>query len=261
MAGETYRLQAVILGKTKLGEADCILRMLAENGELVEAVAKGARKPTSPFSAQLELYSHVELLLARGKSLDIVKEARLLQAHEALRVEPASAAAAAVVCEFTAKTAQHGLEAPRLFALTVRSIDAVAASPAHKLCLIGAAYLFKAAAMLGSRPRFGQCAVCGKEVSLEGERCRFSLIDGGVVDEACASRCEAELLSAPLVGWASRLLGTRFDELDAPGTLTDSEAGDARLGEDVLSLAERWVLVQFGIRMKSVRSLVQYCAL
>ena len=47
----TYRTRAIVLDKTKLGESDLILELLAENGSLVRAVAKGARKPGSRLAA------------------------------------------------------------------------------------------------------------------------------------------------------------------------------------------------------------------
>ncbi|MFQ9180415.1 MAG: DNA repair protein RecO [Eggerthella lenta] len=80
----TYDARAIVLRKTKLGESDLILALLAEDGSQIRAVAKGARKPASSFAARLELYSVVDLLVARGRSLDIVKEARLVESNERL---------------------------------------------------------------------------------------------------------------------------------------------------------------------------------
>ena len=57
MAARTYTARAIVLRKTKLGESDLVVTLLAEDGSQVRAVAKGARKPSSPFAARLELYS------------------------------------------------------------------------------------------------------------------------------------------------------------------------------------------------------------
>ena len=43
-------------------------------------VAKGARKPGGRLAARCELFCTVDLLLARGRSLDIVSQAELLEA-------------------------------------------------------------------------------------------------------------------------------------------------------------------------------------
>ena len=79
MAADTYSLQALVLRKTKLGETDLIVTLLAQDGRQVRAVAKGARKPNSSFASRLEIFSEVDLLLVCGKSLDIVKEAKTAQ--------------------------------------------------------------------------------------------------------------------------------------------------------------------------------------
>ena len=95
MAADTYSLQALVLRKTKLGETDLIVTLLAQDGRQVRAVAKGARKPNSSFATRLEIFSEVDLLLVCGKSLDIVKEAKLFNAHIGVREDMEHAAAAA----------------------------------------------------------------------------------------------------------------------------------------------------------------------
>ena len=78
MAGSrTYRCRAIVLDKTKLGESDLILTLLADDGRQVRAVAKGARKPGSKLAARCELCCEVDLLLAHGRNLDIVSQAAL----------------------------------------------------------------------------------------------------------------------------------------------------------------------------------------
>lgn len=112
MASATYPLRALVLRKTKAGETDLILTLLAEDGRQVRVVAKGARKPSSSFSSRLETFCEVDVLLVRGKSLDIVKEARLLDAHMGAKATMEHAAAAAPVADLMARLSQPGLEAP-----------------------------------------------------------------------------------------------------------------------------------------------------
>ena len=76
MAGSrTYRTKVVVLDKTKLKETDLILTMLDERGRQVRAVAKGARKPGGRLAARCELFCTVDMLLAHGRSLDVVSQA------------------------------------------------------------------------------------------------------------------------------------------------------------------------------------------
>ena len=81
MAGSrTYRTKVLVLDKTKLKETDLILTMLDERGRQVRAVAKGARKPGGRLAARCEMFCTVDLMLAHGRSLDVVSQAELMEA-------------------------------------------------------------------------------------------------------------------------------------------------------------------------------------
>ena len=99
MAAGTYRARVIVLRKTKLGESDLVLTLLSEDGSQIRAVAKGARKPSSQFASRLELYSVADVLFAGGKSLDIIKEARLERAFGRIRSSMEHAAGAAAMAE------------------------------------------------------------------------------------------------------------------------------------------------------------------
>ena len=70
-----YRDDAVVLRVQKLGEADRIISLLTRRYGRVRAVAKGVRKTSSRFGARLEPFSHVDLQLYEGRSLDVVSQA------------------------------------------------------------------------------------------------------------------------------------------------------------------------------------------
>ena len=52
----TYHVRACVLDRTKLGETDLILTLLADDGRQLRAVAKGARKPGGRLAARMELF-------------------------------------------------------------------------------------------------------------------------------------------------------------------------------------------------------------
>ncbi|TMC38758.1 MAG: DNA repair protein RecO, partial [Chloroflexi bacterium] len=71
----TYRDRAVVLRKLDYGEADRIFTFLTQTHGKVGAIAKGVRRPTSKLGPSLELYGHVDLLLAKGRGeLDVVAQ-------------------------------------------------------------------------------------------------------------------------------------------------------------------------------------------
>ena len=80
-----YKEQGVVLRSVKLGEADKIVTVMTQGSGKVRAVAKGIRKTTSRFGARLEPFTHVSVMVYRGRgSLDTVS-----QVAASLDVQPA----------------------------------------------------------------------------------------------------------------------------------------------------------------------------
>lgn len=246
MACPTYTSRVIVLRKTKLGESDLILTMLAEDGSQLRAVAKGARKPKSSFASRLELFSVAEVLIARGKSLDIVSEAQLICGNAPLRADIALAAAAAPCAELLDRTTQLSLESPRLFDMTRTAFSAMAASDAGRVCSLTAAHLLKTFAFSGFRPTLDRCAVCGGEApSSPDGTVAFSPREGGVICSACRSRVEAFRVDSRAVSWAHFFLGSTFRDVAA------SSAGPTE-AFSVLDLCQRWTREHVGHRLKSL---------
>ena len=73
-----FRDDGIVLRTQKLGEADRIITLLTRSSGRVRAVAKGVRRTSSRFGSRLEPFTHVDLQLAEGRSLDIVTQAETL---------------------------------------------------------------------------------------------------------------------------------------------------------------------------------------
>ncbi len=255
MAGATYTTRVIVLRKTKLGESDLILTMLASDGSQVRAVAKGARKPQSPFASRLELYSVAEVLCATGRNLDIVKEARLLDGNDALRTDIERASAAACMAELVERVSQIGLEAPHLCDLTQTALSALGRAQADRIPLVVAAHLLKALAFSGLRPSLDECAVCSAPLStfLENEDAtlpvRFSVADGGVVCPTCSPHVQSTSVSSYQLAWMRALLYATFEQVLAM-------EGPPQTACDILQLCQQWCGVHVGSNLKSLRFLL-----
>lgn len=267
MASRTYRVRALVLRRTKLGESDVICTLLSSDGSQIRAVAKGARKPSSSFASRLEVYSVCDLLLCQGKSLDIVKEARLVQGNEHLRGSIDLMEAAAPMVEILDKTTQVGLEDERLFPMTCAALQSLkirkeesfddtdslgfANARVASASIFTAAHLLKSLAVLGFRPRFDVCVGCGKQFCFEElpEHVSFSLVDGGLLCGGCRTERETIFLSRDTVLWAQALLFSTFSEI---------AHFDMGPSEDVAQLRflQMWIRQHLGIRLKSLDYLV-----
>src|SRR5256886_13095720 len=78
----TYRDRAVVLRKLDYGEADRIFTFLTREHGKVGAIAKGVRRPSSKLGPSLELFGHVDVLLAKGRGeLDVVAQVTRLPGY------------------------------------------------------------------------------------------------------------------------------------------------------------------------------------
>ena len=126
MAGSrTYRTKVLVLDKTKLKETDLILTMLDERGRQVRAVAKGARKPGGRLAARCELFCTVDMLLAHGRSLDVVSQAELMEAPLGAAPDYETICAASAIAEVARVCSFEDAEDPFTFAITQRALALV----------------------------------------------------------------------------------------------------------------------------------------
>src|SRR5947208_2006505 len=76
--------EAIVLGHRRLGDADRIVVFLTPTRGKVDAVARGVLRPRSKLAGHLEPLTRVDVLLAHGRSLDIVTQAQMLDGFPAL---------------------------------------------------------------------------------------------------------------------------------------------------------------------------------
>lgn len=78
-----YRDEGVVLRTAKLGEADRIVTLLTRSHGKVRAVAKGVRRVKSRFGGRLEPFMRVDVLIATGRTLDVVSQVESISAYAA----------------------------------------------------------------------------------------------------------------------------------------------------------------------------------
>lgn len=246
MAKPTYSERVLVLKRTKLGEYDVICTFMTEQGAQIRAVAKGGRKPTSPFSSRLELFCVCDVLFAQGKNLDIVKEVRLVESNSVLRSAIERYEAACPVLEFLAKTTQEGLPFDQLFNLTTKAFHTLCKADTARLPQICAGALLKEMAFTGFRPRFYECVFCGNTSVAQNGRIAFSSFEGGVVCSECLKNTQVVFYDEVIIKWCQALLFSSFDNIasyELPHqTITD-----------VLVLIDSFVMVHAGVKLSSLK--------
>jgi DNA repair protein RecO (recombination protein O) len=76
-----YQDDGVVLRTQKLGEADRIITLLTRHNGRVRAVARGIRRTKSKFGGRLEPFTHVDVLVHHGRSLDHITQAEVIRAY------------------------------------------------------------------------------------------------------------------------------------------------------------------------------------
>lgn len=236
-----YSVRALVLRKTKLGETDTILTVLAEDGRQVRAVAKGMRKPGSRLSGRLEPFSVADLLVHTGRSLDLITEADTLEAHAVLRQDYDRTMAASVVADVLDKVSVEGQSEPRLFGLAIATYDAMERAEVVALPQLVTAFLVKAMAMHGLRPELETCASCAAEATGGSQ---FSLEAGGVLCPSCG---DASAIGFSDEGRVLLLAMLRATMAEAPGIVADERA---KL--EVFALIRAFVSYHLPARLKAL---------
>jgi DNA repair protein RecO (recombination protein O) len=208
-----YPARALVLRKTKLGETDTILTLLASDGHQLRAVAKGLRKPGGRFGARLEPFAVVDLLLHSGRSLDMVTEAQTVSTHALLREDLDRSSAASVVVDLLDKISVEGQPEPHLFAMSTTTLDVMETAPIEAMPTLVIAFLVKAMAMHGYRPQLESCACCAQEL---GESREFSVSGGGSLCPQCGALDATTVRFSPEGrAWLDRLMQARMAEIPA----------------------------------------------
>jgi DNA repair protein RecO (recombination protein O) len=208
-----YKEQGIVLRSAKLGEADKIVTVITQGAGKVRAVAKGIRKTTSRFGARLEPFTHVSLMLYRGRgSLDTVSQAEILAPFLGIRSDLERIAAGETMVESVDKVAEEHERNVRLFLLLLSGMRALDAAPDDPAA-VAESFLLKLLSLSGFHPSLMACAVCGRR-----EPGLFASGQGGAVCSTCA-----EPDAGPVSGRALSLLSAlaSADLLQAGSTPTE----------------------------------------
>ncbi len=80
-----YKVEAIVLRASPLGEADRLLTLFTPTMGKLKAVARGVRKPTSKLGGHLDPLTRSSLTLVRGQTLDIVSGADMLESFATVK--------------------------------------------------------------------------------------------------------------------------------------------------------------------------------
>jgi DNA repair protein RecO (recombination protein O) len=174
----SFRTPAIILKRRDFGEADRIVTILTPNHGKLDVIAKGARKPTSHKTGHVELFTRADMLVHRGRGLDIISQVEMNAPYQTLREDLTRGAYANFVAElldrFAADSEAYHAD---LFKLVDESLERLCSDDDPRLAV--RYYEVRLLDLVGFRPELNECVVSHEEVQPENQF--FSYILGGVV--------------------------------------------------------------------------------
>ena len=191
-----YKTEAIVLRSMDLGEADRVLTVLTPRLGKLRVVAKGVRRPRSRLGGGLEPFSDVHLVLAVGRTFDVVTQTSLEDPHLGLRNDLHSTAAAWYLVELADRFCEGAADSHGAFVLLAQGLAALDASP-NEVAREVVARWYELALLdaMGFRPELARCLECGAEIGPEGNV--FSPVGGGVLGPECAHAAHAGARVAP----------------------------------------------------------------
>lgn len=158
----SYRTEAIVLTRLDYGEADRIITIFTPRHGKFGAIVKGARRPTSKMGPALDYFGRVSLQLARGRDLDVVTSAELIEPHERLRLDLDAFGCASYYAELVRHLTEDRQANGRVYDLLKRSlsvlnesVDPWPVTRHFELALLSS---------LGYQPELLRCVNCRREI-------------------------------------------------------------------------------------------------
>ena len=186
-----YQTEAIIIKKTKLGEADSILTLYTPHLGKIQGFAKSLRKPKSKLAGHLELLTHSLVSLARGRNIDTITGSQTITSFLPLKTNLELSSRALYVIELVNQFTADHIENYRLFKLLLETLENLCQAGDNELVL--RYYELHLLNEVGYRPQLQQCVSC--RATLQPVINSFSPGAGGVLCPDCS---QSQPLTYPL---------------------------------------------------------------
>ncbi|MCX6010938.1 MAG: DNA repair protein RecO [Chloroflexi bacterium] len=177
----TYQTEAIIIKKTKLGEAGRILTLYTPHLGKIQAVAKGVRRPRSKMAGHLELLTHSQISLARGRNIDTITGTQTINGFLPLKSDLELSACALYATELVNQFAADDVEDYPVFQLLLATLQRL--SQRENSDLVLRYFELQLLNAVGYRPQLEQCVACRKP--LEETTNSFCPGAGGMLCVSC----------------------------------------------------------------------------
>jgi DNA repair protein RecO (recombination protein O) len=177
----TYQTPAIVIKKTKLGEADRILTLYTPELGKIQGVAKAVRKPKSKLSGHLEMLSYSQLTLARGKNIDTIIGSVTIDPLLAVKTDLDLLSCALYMAEMVNQFTAPETEDPELFNLFLETLKRLPEARDRELLLRH--FELHLLRRVGYRPELERCVMCRNPLAAVTNA--FAPSAGGMLCPSC----------------------------------------------------------------------------
>ena len=181
-APRRYATEAIVLSRFDYGEADRILTLITPGSGKLKAIAKGVRRQKSRLGGSVEPFAELRLVLAHGRTFDVVTEVAVIHPWLNLRDDLVSFGTASYLAELANGTLEERHASETVYLLLKRGYELLDAGMAPSR--VARWFEMHLAEELGVRPEVDRCVECGRLLEAD-ERYRWVPPLGGVLCERC----------------------------------------------------------------------------
>lgn len=178
-----YKTKGIVLKSIDLGEADKIITLYSTLSGRISAVAKGIRRTKSKFGGRLEPFTYLDLLLYKGRNLDIVTQAEIIHSFQKIRENLDKIFYGSAILDLVNKASVEGDKSKDLFSLLLTALETLEELKGN-ISLLLTAFQLKLMAISGYLPALTACIACHSPLPPEGGM-KISVVQGGVLCPKC----------------------------------------------------------------------------
>ena len=231
----------IVLRVIAFSETSCIVTLMTREFGKMTAIAKGARRPKSPFEAALDVLAICRIVFLDKSSggMSLLTEAKLERRFRSSATNLNRLYAGYYIVELLSSLTGEGDSNPELFDLAVETIKTVDSNKTDESQLNEKLLRFeiKLLELLGHLPMLTKCVSCGREKT-NLTRVSFGLNSGGILCKACC-RGKSNIVSLSpgglqfLLGIVGGQIGTiQFNSDKGNGSESVRESAEEQLGWD-----------------------------
>lgn len=174
-----YKTEGIVLKKQEFGETDEIVSLLSPKYGNKKIMVKGVRKVSSSRVGKFELFSFVNVMLAKGRTFDICSQVEVLETHSGIKTNLVRMTYGLYLLELFEGLLFFSEPHPDCFFLLKKALSILEKEDRFELLIVFV--LFNFLRMLGYQPVVLHCLQCSTRL----EEGHFSPKMGGILCNNC----------------------------------------------------------------------------